>query len=85
MASRNSSLFTKAQFIKEQAIELVVGIIFASGLLVSGLVKRPKVMNFLQMTPNWDPTLLIVMAVGGIFNLVIFNYISKKRYGSVAT
>ncbi|KTD73423.1 DUF6691 family protein [Legionella tucsonensis] len=37
------------------------GIIFGAGLTISNMVNPYKVLDFLDVTGNWDPTLLVVM------------------------
>lgn len=41
---------------------LVAGVVFAIGLLVSGMTIPAKVTGFLDVTRDWDPTLAFVMA-----------------------
>jgi uncharacterized membrane protein YedE/YeeE len=38
------------------------GLIFGLGLVVSGLINPAKVLNFLDVTGTWDPSLAITMA-----------------------
>ena len=54
------------------------GIIFGLGLLISGMCSRAKILNFLTLSSNWDPSLLIVMAVAVGFNFVTFQLVIKK-------
>jgi uncharacterized membrane protein YedE/YeeE len=41
---------------------LLCGLIFGTGLLVSGMVQPTKVLGFLDIFGAWDPSLAIVMA-----------------------
>src|SRR5258708_20700416 len=41
---------------------LVCGLIFGTGLLVSGMVQPTKVLGFLDIFGTWDPSLAVVMA-----------------------
>lgn len=41
-------------------ISLLTGIIFGLGLIVSQMINPAKVLNFLDVTGEWDPTLLLV-------------------------
>lgn len=49
---------------------LLAGLIFATGLIVSGMANPAKVLGFLDIAGNWDPSLMFVMdgaiAVGSI-------------------
>jgi uncharacterized membrane protein YedE/YeeE len=41
---------------------LICGLIFGTGLLVSGMVQPTKVLGFLDVFGAWDPSLAVVMA-----------------------
>ena len=41
---------------------LLSGLLFGLGLTVSGMVNPAKVLGFLDVTGNWDPSLAFVMA-----------------------
>ncbi|PRX24117.1 hypothetical protein B0G75_12321 [Paraburkholderia sp. BL18I3N2] len=41
---------------------LLAGLIFATGLIVSGMANPAKVLGFLDIGGNWDPSLAFVMA-----------------------
>jgi uncharacterized membrane protein YedE/YeeE len=47
---------------------LICGLIFGTGLVVSGMVQTTKVLGFLDVlaipSGGWDPTLVVVMAAG---------------------
>lgn len=60
-------------------ISLLTGILFGAGLCVSGMVNPTKVINFLDVTGQWDPSLALVMA-GGLTVMIIANLISRKMY-----
>jgi uncharacterized membrane protein YedE/YeeE len=40
---------------------LLCGLIFGSGLLISGMVQPDKVLGFLDIFGTWDPSLAVVM------------------------
>lgn len=42
-------------------IGLVAGILFGSGMIISGMVDPEKVLGFLDITGNWDISLAFVM------------------------
>lgn len=54
------------------------GLIFGLGLLVSGMANPEKVLAFLDLFGNWDPSLALVM-VGAIGVGLPFFYIAKGR------
>jgi len=41
---------------------LLAGLIFSTGLIVSGMANPAKVLGFLDIAGNWDPSLVFVMA-----------------------
>ena len=41
---------------------LIAGVIFGMGLVLSGMTDTSKVIGFLDVTGNWDPDLIWVMA-----------------------
>ena len=53
-----------------RAIEFIIGLLFGLGLLLSGMTDPGKVVGFLDLAGNWDPSLAFVMggaiAVGAL-------------------
>jgi uncharacterized membrane protein YedE/YeeE len=46
----------------EIAASLAAGLLFGAGLLVSGMANPEKVLGFLDLFGEWDPSLALVMA-----------------------
>lgn len=46
---------------RQAALALVAGLVFGVGLVLSGLTQPSKVLAFLDVTGDWDPSLLVVM------------------------
>ena len=61
---------------------LISGILFGLGLLVAGMGNPQKILAFLDITGNWDPSLLITMAVAMAVSMVAF-IVAKKRKKTV--
>ena len=59
-------------------ISLLSGIIFGLGLTISGMVNPQKVLGFLNLFGEWDPSLIFVM-VGAIIIFAPLHYIFKKK------
>jgi uncharacterized membrane protein YedE/YeeE len=58
--------------------EFIVGLIFGSGLMLSGMTDPGKVIGFLDLAGNWDPSLAFVM--GGAVMIGLFGFgIAKQR------
>tara|TARA_B100000029_G_scaffold232344_1_gene229729 strand:+ start:393 stop:806 length:414 start_codon:yes stop_codon:yes gene_type:complete len=60
-------------------ISFISGIIFAVGLVISGMTNPQKVIGFLDILGNWDPSLAFVMGGAVSFNLITFYYIKKRK------
>lgn len=58
-------------------ISLLTGILFGAGLCISGMVNPMKVINFLDITGTWDPSLALVMG-GGLTVMIIANLVGRK-------
>lgn len=61
---------------------LISGILFGLGLLAAGMGNPQKILAFLDITGNWDPSLLITMAVAMAVSMVAFA-VAKKRKKTV--
>ena len=58
--------------------EFVVGLLFGLGLMLSGMTDPGKVIGFLDLFGNWDPSLALVM--GGAIMVGFFAFtVAKKR------
>jgi uncharacterized membrane protein YedE/YeeE len=42
----------------------IAGLLFGAGVTVSGMVNPMKVLNFMDLAGQWDPTLIFVMGAG---------------------
>jgi uncharacterized protein len=62
------------------AVNLLVGLLFGFGLIVSGMANPAKVLNFLDLTGTWDPSLAFVM--GGAMLVTILGYRLTMRVSS---
>jgi uncharacterized protein len=52
---------------------LVSGLIFGLGLIVSGMANPAKVLGFLDLAGNWDPSLIFVMGGAIALGVVAFR------------
>ena len=60
-------------------ISLLSGIIFGIGLVISEMINPQKVLGFLDLFGNWDPSLAFVMIGALIVSLPMFHIIRKKE------
>ena len=56
----------------------VSGLLFGLGLAVSAMVNPAKVIGFLDLAGNWDPSLALVMAGGLAITLPAFRLVLKR-------
>jgi uncharacterized membrane protein YedE/YeeE len=54
------------------------GLLFGIGLWLSGMANPRKVLDFLDVTGNWDPSLLLVMAGAVAVTLIGFRPLKSK-------
>ena len=60
-------------------ISLLSGTIFGIGLVISEMINPQKVLGFLDIFGNWDPSLAFVMVGALIVSLPTFHIIKKKE------
>lgn len=53
-------------------VNLLLGLLFGAGLVVSGMADPAKVLNFLDLAGTWDPSLAFVM--GGAVIVAFIGY-----------
>jgi uncharacterized membrane protein YedE/YeeE len=58
---------------------LLAGLLFGAGLTISGMVDPVRVLGFLDITGDWDPTLAFVMAGGLCVYIPIYYLLVKPR------
>ena len=50
----------------------LIGLIFGSGIAISGMMNPAKVLNFFDIAGSWDPSLALVM--GGAVSVTFLGY-----------
>lgn len=63
---------------KTNLVALLSGILFGAGLALAHMIDPNKVLNFLDVTGHWDPSLLFVMIGALSVATVAFRYILKR-------
>lgn len=53
------------------------GLVFGLGLAVSGMTEPAKVIGFLDVTGNWDPSLAFVMVGAILVHWVLYRFIMR--------
>jgi hypothetical protein len=57
---------------------LICGALFGSGLGISGMINPAKVIDFLDITGAWDPSLAFVMGGAVLVTATAFRFILKR-------
>jgi len=72
---------------KHHLVALLSGLLFGLGLAVSGMTEPDKVLNFLDVTGTWDPSLALVMAAALAISLPGFAWVRRRNaaHGTMAT
>ena len=69
---------------KAIAAALLSGVVFGLGLAVSGMTNPAKVIGFLDVAGQWDPTLAFVMAGGLVVYFLGFRLVVKRQHPLIA-
>lgn len=65
---------------RRMIVALLSGALFGVGLAISGMANPAKVIGFLDIAGDWDPTLAFVMGGAVLVTLVAFRFVlSRKR------
>jgi uncharacterized membrane protein YedE/YeeE len=64
--------------IKKNIISLLSGLLFGIGMIISGMTDPDKVIGFLDITGQWDPTLIFVLG-GALFVFSLFYHLIIKH------
>lgn len=57
----------------------IVGLVFGIGLIVSGMTDPSKVLGFLDLAGNWDPSLAFVMGGAILVGLLAFRFAGRRE------
>jgi hypothetical protein len=56
----------------------ITGLIFGIGLIISGMTNPAKIIDFLDITGQWDPSLLLVMLGAVSITFFAFRFVERK-------
>lgn len=63
-------------------VAFLCGLLFSAGLIVGGMSNPQKILGFLDITGNWDPSLLIIMGAGLLVSVIGYQ-LTRRRQQSV--
>lgn len=58
--------------------QYLIGVLFGLGLIISGMSNPQKILSFLDLAGNWDPSLMFVMGGAILVGLGGFYLVSKR-------
>lgn len=61
------------------AIAFIVGLVFGIGLILAGMTDPSKVLGFLDLAGDWDPSLALVMGGAVVVGLAGFQVAARRR------
>ena len=64
---------------RQNLLALFAGLLFGLGLCISDMASPAKVLNFLDVAGNWDPSLMLVMGGALGVTMVAFRLILKRQ------
>ena len=60
-------------------VSLISGLIFGLGLIIGGMANPQKILNFLDIFGQWDPSLIFMMGAAVITTFLGFRYVLKNE------
>lgn len=60
-------------------LALLAGLLMGLGLAISGMINPAKVLNFLDLAGEWDPTLVIVMASALFTTMAGYRVVLRRK------
>lgn len=63
----------------QSLVSLIAGTLFGAGLVVGGMTDPGKVIGFLDLAGQWDPSLAFVMGGALCVTLPVFQLVIRKR------
>ena len=69
---------------KQHGLAFIAGALFGTGLCVSRMADPGKVLDFLDVTGNWDPSLVLVMGGALAVTLVTFRFVLRREVPVIA-
>jgi uncharacterized protein len=65
-------------------VALLCGILFGCGLTISQMVNANKILNFLDITGNWDPSLALVMLSAIVITWLGYQLVNQSTQPKLA-
>lgn len=62
----------------DRLVAILSGLLFGAGVTISGMVNPVKVLNFMDIAGNWDPTLIFVMGAALIVTIIGYRLVLAR-------
>ncbi|ODT66710.1 MAG: permease [Pelagibacterium sp. SCN 63-23] len=56
----------------------LIGLVFGTGIVLSGMANPAKVLNFFDLAGTWDPSLLLVMVAALTVTFVGYRFVLRR-------
>ncbi len=63
---------------KENLMALLAGLLFSLGLGLSQMIDRDRILDFLDVSGVWNPTLLFVLAGAVTVTVIAFRFVLRR-------
>ncbi len=70
---------------RQNLAAFVSGLLFAIGLVFSGMTQPQKILGFLDFFGNWDPSLMFVMIGAISVHMLAYRFIARQKTPVFAT
>lgn len=67
-----------------QFVAFLCGLLFSAGLIVGGMSDPQKILAFLDITGNWDPSLLVIMGAGLCVSVLGYQLARRRQKSLLA-
>lgn len=65
-------------------IALLCGVLFGCGLTISNMINANKILDFLDITGNWDPSLAFVMLGAVVVTWIGYQFVGQMHHPKLA-
>jgi hypothetical protein len=69
---------------KQNIVAVLSGLLFGLGLGLSQMIDRDRVLGFLDVAGEWDPTLLFVLGGAVTVTVIAFRFVLKRPHPLLA-
>ncbi|WP_127145841.1 DUF6691 family protein [Pelagibacterium montanilacus] len=60
------------------ALAALIGLVFGTGIAISGMINPAKVLNFFDIAGTWDPSLAFVMGGALVVTMIGYRFVLRR-------